>query len=155
MVGSHKEVVLGMSALENFDQVLEQYHLAIGEFMKGNPQPAKEMFSHRDDVTLANPRGVVAHGWRQVAQAMERAASSRREGEIVGFEVVQKNVTSEIAYVVELERMRGKFGGREDITPYDLRATMIFRPEGNTWKVVHRHADQIPAPETSAQQEQG
>jgi ketosteroid isomerase-like protein len=150
VVGSHKEVVLGMSALENFEQVLEQYHLAIGEFMKGNPQPAKEMFSHRDDVTLANPRGVVAHGWRQVAQAMERAASSRREGEIVGFEVVQKKVTSEIAYVVELERMKGKFGGREEIAPYDLRATMIFRPEGTTWKVVHRHADQIPAPETSA-----
>ena len=97
MVGSHKEVVLGMSALENFEQVLEQYHLAIGEFMKGNPQPAKEMFSHRDDVTLANPRGVVAHGWKQVAQAMERAASSRREGEIVGFEDVQTKVTSEIA----------------------------------------------------------
>ena len=138
-----------MSALENFDLVLEQYHLAIGEFMKGNPEPAKEMFSHSDDVTLANPRGVVAHGWRQVAQAMERAASSRREGEIVGFEVVEKNVTSEIAYVVELERMRGKFGGREEIAPYDLRATMIFRPEGATWKVVHRHADQIPATETT------
>jgi ketosteroid isomerase-like protein len=138
-----------MSALKNFDHVLEQYHLAIGKFMKGNPKPAKEMFSHSDDVTLANPRGVVAHGWRQVAQAMERAASSRREGEIVGFEVVEKNVTSEIAYIVELERMKGKFGGREEIAPYDLRATMIFRPEGPTWKVVHRHADQIPATETS------
>ncbi len=146
----HKEVVLGMSALENFDQVLEQYHLAIGEFMKGNPEPAKKMFSHRDDVTLANPRGVVARGWRQVAQAMERAASTRREGEIVGFEVVEKNVTSELAYVVEVERMKGKFGAREEIAPYDLRATMIFRPEGGTWKVVHRHADQIPTTEPSA-----
>ena len=139
-----------VSAVEDFDEVVEQYHLAIGEFMKGNPEPAKEMFSHRDDVTLANPRGVVAHGWEQVAQAMERAASSRREGEIVGFEVVEKNVTSEIAYVVELERMKGKFSRREEIARYDLRATMIFRPEGATWKVVHRHADQIPATEASA-----
>ena len=75
-------------------------------------------------------------------------AHSSLRGEIVSFEVVEKNVTSEIAYVVELERMRGKFGGREEIAPYDLRATMIFRPEGATWKVVHRHADQIPATET-------
>ena len=52
-----------VSVVEDFDEVVEQYHLAIGEFMKGNPEPAKEMFSHRDDVTLANPRGVVAHGW--------------------------------------------------------------------------------------------
>ncbi len=145
-----KEVVLGMSAVENFDQVLEQYHLAIGEFMKGNPEPAKKMFSRRDDVTLANPRGVVAHGWEQVAQAMERAASSRREGEIVGFEIVEKNVSSEFAYVVEVERLKGKFGGREELAPYELRATMIFRAEEGVWKVVHRHADQIPTPEPAA-----
>jgi ketosteroid isomerase-like protein len=137
--------VLVVSAVEDFDEVVEQYHLAIGEFMKGNPEPAKKMFSHQDDVTLANPRGVVAHGWEQVAQAMERAASSRRDGEIVGFEIVEKNVTPEFAYVVEVERLKGKFGGREDVSPYELRATMIFRPEEGTWKVVHRHADQISA----------
>jgi ketosteroid isomerase-like protein len=137
--------VLVVSAVEDFDEVVEQYHLAIGEFMKGNPEPAKKMFSHQDDVTLANPRGVVAHGWEQVAQAMERAASSRRDGEIVGFEIVEKNVTPEFAYVVEVERLKGKFGGREDVSPYELRATVIFRPEEGTWKVVHRHADQISA----------
>jgi ketosteroid isomerase-like protein len=132
-----------MSAVEDLDEVVEQYHLAIGEFMKGNPEPAKRMFSHRDDVTLANPRGVLAHGWEQVAEAMERAASSRRDGEAVGFEVVEKCVTPELAYVVEVERLKGRFGGGEELAPYDLRVTMIFRPEGSTWKVVHRHADQI------------
>jgi ketosteroid isomerase-like protein len=111
--------------------------------MKGNPEPAKKLFSHRHDVTLANPRGAVAHGWKQVAEAMERAASSRRDGEATSFEIVEKYVTPELAYVVELERLRGKFGGREDIAPYDLRVTMIFRPEEDTWKVVHRHADPI------------
>ena len=44
-----------MRAVEEFDEVVEQYHLAIGEFMKGNPKPAKKMFSHRDDVTLLTP----------------------------------------------------------------------------------------------------
>ena len=132
-----------MLTVEDFDEVVEHYHLAIGEFMKGNPEPAKTMFSHQDDVTLANPRGVLARGWKQVAQAMERAASSRRDGEIVGFEIVAKHVSPEFAYVVEVERLKGKFGGGEDIAPYDLRATMIFRPEEGTWKVMHRHADQI------------
>jgi ketosteroid isomerase-like protein len=143
VVGSRKEVVLVVSAVEDFDEVVEQYHLAIGEFMNGNPEPAKKLFSHRDDVTLANPRGEVARGWDQVAEAMERAAGSRRDGEVVGFEIVAKLVTPEFAYVVEVERLKGKFGGREDLAPYDLRATMIFRPEEGVWKVVHRHADQI------------
>jgi ketosteroid isomerase-like protein len=135
-----------MAAVADLDEVVEQYHLAIGEFMKGNPEPAKKLFSHRDDVTLANPRGVVAHGWKQVAEAMERAAASRRDGEAIGFEVVEKYVTPELAYVVEVERLKGKFGGGEDIIPYDLRVTMIFRSEDGVWKVVHRHADQITMP---------
>jgi hypothetical protein len=42
VVGSDKEVVLVMSsAVEDYDEVVEQYHLAIGEFMKGNPESAK------------------------------------------------------------------------------------------------------------------
>jgi hypothetical protein len=75
--------------------------------MKGNPEPAKWLFSHRDDVTLANPRGVVAQGWKQVAEAMERAASSRRDGEATGFEIVEKCVPPELAYIVEIERLKG------------------------------------------------
>jgi hypothetical protein len=36
-------------------QVIEQYHRAADEFSRGNPEPVKMIFSHRDDVTLANP----------------------------------------------------------------------------------------------------
>ena len=32
------------------------------EFVKGNPEPAKELFSRKDDVTLANPLGPPARG---------------------------------------------------------------------------------------------
>jgi hypothetical protein len=44
---------------------------------------------------------------------------------------------------VEIERAKAKIGGREEITPLALRATMIFRPEEGEWKIVHRHADPI------------
>jgi ketosteroid isomerase-like protein len=44
---------------------------------------------------------------------------------------------------VQLEHLEAKVGGREEITPYSLRSTMIFRPEDGEWKVVHRHADPI------------
>jgi len=35
---------------------------------------------------------------------MERAASNYRDGEIVGFENVAKYATSDLAYIVEVER---------------------------------------------------
>ena len=44
-----------MSAVEDVDKLIEHYHLATAEFVKGNPEPYKELFSHREDVTLANP----------------------------------------------------------------------------------------------------
>jgi ketosteroid isomerase-like protein len=86
-------------------------------------------------------------GWEQVAKAEEQASSLRRDGEFLGSEVVSKYVTAELAYVVQIERLQAKVGGREDITPYSLRSTMIFRPEDGTWKVVHRHADPITTPQ--------
>ena len=62
---------------------------------------------------------------------------------MVGCETIAKYVTPELAYVVEIERGKAKLGDREDITPFALRVTMIFRPEDGVWKIVHRHADPI------------
>jgi|SRR5215216_4210071 len=132
-----------MAAVDDVDELIEQYHQALDEFVKGNPEPAKKLFSHREDVTLANPLSPPAHGWEQVAATMESAASHLRDGENVGFEIIEKYVTPELAYVVEFERAKAKVGEREDIAPIALRATMIFRPEEGTWKIVHRHADTI------------
>ncbi len=132
-----------MAAEDDVDQLIEQFHLASNEFLKGNPEPAQKLFSHREDVTLANPLGPAARGWEQVAATMERAASNFRDGEITGFENLAKYVTPELAYIVWIERAKAKVGGREDIVPFALRVTMIIRPEDGSWKVVHRHADPI------------
>jgi ketosteroid isomerase-like protein len=117
--------------------------MALGEFMRGNPAPAKKLYSQRDDVTLGNPFGPFARGWKQVVETMEQAASGYRDGDATGFESIAKCVTSELAYLVEVERLRSKVGGRGDVTPLALRATSVFRLEDGLWKIVHRHADPI------------
>ena len=136
-----------MAAVDDFDEVLEQYHLALDEIMKGSPDGYKRAYSRRDDVTLANPFGPPARGWDEVAKTLERAASHYRDGEATGFENVAKYVSDELAYTVEMERCKAKVEGRDDVTPIAVRVTTIFRAEDGTWKVVHRHADPI----TSAQ----
>jgi ketosteroid isomerase-like protein len=137
-----------MAAVDDVDRLIEQYQLGLDEFMKGNPEPVQDLFSHRDDATLANPLvGPPARGWEQVAKTTEHAASQLRDGEITGFEVMAKYVTPQLAYVVWLERQQAKVGTRQDVTPFTLRVTMIFRPEDSTWKVVHRHADPIATPQ--------
>jgi ketosteroid isomerase-like protein len=132
-----------MSAVDDIDEPIEQFHLAQGEFVKGNPEPVKRLLSHLEDVTLDNPFSPPARGRDEVAQTMERDASQFRDGEFVSAEIIQKHTTPEFAYVVEIERGVAKVGGREEISPWALRVTMIFRPEEGTWKIVHRHADPV------------
>jgi ketosteroid isomerase-like protein len=136
-----------MAAVDDVDELIEQYHRVQREFLRGNPQPVKDLFSHREDVTLANPYGPPVRGWEKVAKTVEHAASLRSDGTFVGWQIVAKHVTAELAYVVQIERAEAKIGAREDITPLAVRSTMIFRPEESEWKIVHRHADPIITPQ--------
>ena len=73
-----------MSAVDDVDKLIEQYQLATAEFVKGNPEPYKELFSHREDVSLANPFFPTVRGWDEVAETLERSASLLRDGEFLG-----------------------------------------------------------------------
>ena len=125
------------------DQFLREYHLGMDEFMRGSCEGVKPLFSKSDDVTLGNPFGPVAKGWNQVVDAMERAAQNYRDGEAAGFDTISTVVTGELAYLVEVERLRARVGGRPEVSNLALRVTTILRQEQGTWKIVHRHADPI------------
>jgi hypothetical protein len=90
--------------MPDFDLAIAAYHLALGQLVKGNPAAATAMFSRRDDVTLANPFGPVTRGWKSVVETAELAASRYRDGEVTNFEEVAKHVTTNLAYIVEVER---------------------------------------------------
>jgi uncharacterized protein (TIGR02246 family) len=137
-----------VAAVDDVDELIEQYYRAQREFLKGNPKPVKDLFSHTEDVTLANSYGPPVRGFDEVAKAMEHAASLRSDGTFLGWQIIAKYVTAELAYVVQIERAEAKIGAREEITPLAVRATMIFRPEEDgKWKIVHRHADPITTPQ--------
>ena len=132
-----------MDAVDDLDEALEHIKLAAKEFLKGNPEPQKMIFSRRGDATLLNPFGSLDHGFEQVAERLERFASQLSDGEITSFDVLEKYVTPELACVVWVERSKAKAGGRQEVLPFDLRVTLVLRPEEGTWKVVHRHADSM------------
>jgi hypothetical protein len=55
-----------MAAADDVHELIEQYYRAQREFLKGNPDPVKDLFSHTEDVTLANPYGPPVRGWEEV-----------------------------------------------------------------------------------------
>jgi hypothetical protein len=72
----------------DLDHFIAQYHQALDEFFRGNPEPATTLYSHREDASLANPFGTVAVGWEKVEETMEWAASNYRDGGATGFEML-------------------------------------------------------------------
>ena len=131
---------------EDLDDVLDRIHLALDAFFKGDPEPAKAAYSHREDVSLANPFGPPVVGWGAVSAAMQRAVAHYRDGRVTSFERIAGYATHELAYVVEIEHYVAKVGGADRQSPVTLRVTTVLRREEAAWKIVHRHADPITTP---------
>ena len=144
-----------MGAFEDLDRVVDESHTALDAFTRGDAEPLKALFSHEDDVTIANPFGPPVRGWPGAAENMTRAATYWRDGVARGFDRISEYSTPVLAYIVEMERYEGKMGGSSERTPVTLRVTTVFRPEDGRWKIVHRHADPIATSRPAASVIQG
>jgi ketosteroid isomerase-like protein len=127
----------------NLDDTIDKSHAALGAFAKGDPAPVKLLFSHRDDVMLANPFGPAAAGWSAASEAMDFASSRFRDGHLRGFDRIARYEMTDLAVIHETEHWQAKVAGREEVSDFDLRVTTTFRLEDGAWKIVHRHADPI------------
>jgi ketosteroid isomerase-like protein len=126
----------------NFEGAVEAYRQALGAFLQGDPGPVAALFSGRDDVTLANPLGPPRRGPIEVQKGITEAAALFESGS-VHVEEVSRYTTPDLGYVVQLERSNVRLAATKAMTSISLRATLIFRREGEMWKVAHRHADPI------------
>ena len=135
-------------AQRDFEGTVEAFRQALELYMAGDPDSVMALYSRRDDVTLANPLGPPRVGPAEVDKAAREGAAPLKDGSVRGIEEVSRYSTPDLGYVVEIERTQARLPGSENMTPFALRVTMIFRREGDTWKIVHRHADPITTPRT-------
>lgn len=138
-----------MMAASDLESFIDEYHRALDAFFRGDPEPAKRLYSHGDDVSLGNPFGPVAVGWPAVEETMNRAVANYRDGGATGFETLRAHAGSELAYLVEVEGFEAKIGGSEELSSGALRVTSVLHREGGSWKIVHRHADPITSQRTA------
>jgi hypothetical protein len=110
------------------DLPLTEYRRAGLETTRGNPEVYKSLWSRRDDVTLANPFGPPVRGWQDVSDRLDLAASNYRDGRDYEFENVATVIAAELAYTVEIERIRTRVGGSGDRDPGDDRLSARGRP---------------------------
>jgi ketosteroid isomerase-like protein len=131
--------------MEDAGVVIERCHLAMAAFVRGDAEPVLQLFSRDDDVTLGNPFGPFVRGWGPVAEKATTAATHYRDGQVVGFERVESYEDRDLACFVEVERYRARIGASDELADVALRVTTVVRREGDTWRIVSRHADPIAA----------
>ncbi len=129
-------------AATSLDQAVEQNLVAMRAFAIGDNQPTKDFYSHRDDVTLANPFGGISHGWNEVSKALDYAVARFREGDVT-IEHIAVYESGDIAMTLDVEHWHMKFGGQQQTSDVSLRVSTTFRREPDGWRIVHRHADPL------------
>jgi len=132
----------------DFEGAMQEARAALGMIVKGDAGGYKSLLSDSDEVTLANPFGGIAHGRDEVIEGLDRAASNFRDGHTTGFETIERLVTPDLAYTMEIERYVAKVGGSADLADIALRVSCMYRLEDGVWKLLHRHADPRVARQT-------
>ena len=128
------------------EEAAEAQFRAMTALVRGDAEPAKAMYSHADDVTLANPWGPTVRGGQATQDMLDFVGTTFRDGECLGTERLAAYVDQNVATIVENERWRAKVRGADELSSFVLRVSTTFRREGTTWKVVLRHADPVAAP---------
>jgi ketosteroid isomerase-like protein len=109
--------------------------------VEGRPEPFKALWSHADDVVIMGAFGGHERGWQEVSARLDWAAAGIKATNRVAENIVTV-VGDGLAYTVDLEHMVRRAGDQP--IPRTLRCTQIYRRENGEWKVVLRHADELP-----------
>ncbi len=131
---------------QTFDAAVEAGRMALGSMANGDAGPSTALWSHRDDVVLANPLGPPIVGFPLVAAETARVASMFVGGEKPEFDEVARWASDELGYVVAIEHARVQRAGSDELVSLDLRVTTIFRREDDGWRLGVRHADRVTGP---------
>jgi ketosteroid isomerase-like protein len=133
-------------APRTFDAAVEAGRAALASMATGDPGPSTALWSHRDDVVLANPLGPPIVGFALVAAETARVAKMFVRGESLEVDEVTRSASDDLGYVVAIEHARVQRVGSDELVPLDLRVTTIFRREDDGWRLSLRHADRVTAP---------
>lgn len=127
---------------EELTDLVRQTAESAAALISGDIRRYFTLTKHADDFTLLAPfGGEPRRGSDTSEEALEAMAQFFHGGE-ASLELVQAYTSGDLAVLVLIERLHGEVGGMPD-QDLSLRVTLVYRREGQEWRLVHRHADPL------------
>ena len=127
-----------------FRAFLAEWEAAQARLLEGDPAQWKQRASHGGDATIMGAFGGYEKGWAAVGPRYEWAAAQYKDRKArVKTEYLNVWVSGDMALTVAIERQEEARPGWQSPLRRELRATQVFRREGGSWKLLHRHADPL------------
>ena len=127
-----------------FRVFLKQWERAQGRFINGDATLWKQNASHAGDATIFGAFGGREKGWTEVGPRNDWASSQFKNiGAHQNIEYLSIGTSGDLAFTVSIERQEAQIVTQARPTARALRVTQVFRREGGTWKLLHRHADPL------------
>jgi ketosteroid isomerase-like protein len=136
----------------DFEQFMKQRSEIAFAYINGDAVPLGEIAAHHSPATFFKPSG----GYLQSAEAVwsqyERDAANFESGGEGQLVILHMAASDGLAYWVGFQRATAHLRGRSEVVPFNLRVTELFRREGDTWKLIHRHVDPLLSEPEAKQQ---
>jgi ketosteroid isomerase-like protein len=110
--------------------------------MRGDLRRYLSLISFTDDFTLMSPFGGVPTRGSDLTDERLRAMGRFFRNGTLRQEVVQAYGSPDMVVLAVIERAQVEVGGLP-AQEWALRVTLVYRREGDSWALVHRHADPL------------
>ena len=125
-----------------FEEFMKQRLKASNDFVNGSSDALANISTEKDPATIFPPPGTHIRGAQNVNEFNIKGAARFERGSENSFEVFHQAESGDLAYWTGLQHSVVRMKGEEKAVTMHLRVTEIFRKEHDTWKLIHRHADE-------------
>ena len=138
--------------LHDFEQFMQQRERAAQSYVSGDAAPLGRLVTHDLPATFFGPQGGYRQGADTVWAQYTHDVASFEAGSETHFEILHMAAGDGVAYWVGFQHANARLHGQSEAIAMHLRVTEVFRREGESWKLVHRHADPLAKPAEAKQQ---
>ncbi|HEY4192040.1 MAG TPA: NAD(P)H-dependent oxidoreductase [Mesorhizobium sp.] len=127
--------------VHGFEDFMKLREKIAAAYSNGDAKPLDGIVANEGAATFFPPSGGTVSGAREVAKRYDGDAKSFSAGSLTKLEALQVQSSGNLAFWTGFQDFDGKIGGEH--AAMKLRITEVFRHDGETWRLIHRHADPL------------